>query len=223
MSDVSSREFPPLVRRVTRRLRAGWLSATGRREEAVLKLARMARGWMRTDEMRLLYRTARATPGPGDMAEIGSWKGRSTTLLGLAIRDRGEADCRLHAIDPHQGVPGEGQSLEAFRRNVRFTPAHRVVNELVLTSDEALDVLRSAGVQLRLLFVDGAHDEESVLADLRGYVPLVRPGGVVVLHDCVEGGLHPGVWRAYRTELAPRCEEVARAESLLVTRLPEDG
>ena len=61
----------------------------------------------------------------------------------------------------------------------------------------------------------------SVRRDLLNYLPLVRPGGLVVLHDCVEDGLHPGVWRAYQAELAPRSVEIDRAESLLVTRLPD--
>ena len=69
----------------------------------------------------------------------------------------------------------------AFNRNVRLTAARRVVNELVMTSEAALEELRAREVRLRLLFVDGAHDEASVRADLRGWVPLVRPGGLVVL------------------------------------------
>ena len=38
---------------------------------------------------------------------------------------------------------------------------------------------------LDLLYIDGDHSFEGVAADFRLYTPLVRPGGLVVLHDIV--------------------------------------
>lgn len=46
--------------------------------------------------------------------------------------------------------------------------------------------------QLDVLFVDGDHSYEGVLADWLLYAPLVRKGGIVAFHDCllseIEGG-----------------------------------
>jgi predicted O-methyltransferase YrrM len=205
--------------RAFRRWRARWLTFTGRREEAVVRLARLAEGLLRTDEIRLLYRSVRGAPEAGDVAEIGSWKGRSTVVMGLALLDAGAEDCRLYAIDPHEGILGEGSSLPDFRRNIRSLGVRRRVEELIVPSVEAAKILAARAVRLRLLFIDGAHDEESVRQDIRGFLPLVRPGGLIALHDCEENGEFPGVFRAYRSELEPRVEVVDRARSLLVTRL----
>jgi len=205
--------------RTLRRIRARWLTWRGRREDAVVRLARLAEGLFRTDEIRLLYRTVLSAAGPGDVAEIGSWKGRSTVVMGLALKDRGVDDCRLYAIDPHEGILGQGSSLEDFRHNIKSLGVGEVVEELDVRSAEAAEILAARSVRLRLLFIDGAHDEESVRQDIRAFSPLVRPGGLILLHDCVEDGEFPGVFRAYRAELAPRVTVVDCARSLLVTRL----
>lgn len=50
-----------------------------------------------------------------------------------------------------------------------------------------LDAVRAtlAGRPLDLLYLDGDHSFEGVAADFRLYAPLVRAGGLVVLHDIV--------------------------------------
>ena len=217
------RRFKPL----RRQLRARWLRLRGREDEAAFWLARMVPGMFRHDEIRLLYRTVRACRGPGDICEIGSWKGRTTVIMGLALRDAGQDRCRIYAVDHHEGgvevaerYPEEGSSLQVFRANLARAGIADRVEELVMFSREAAPLLRERGVELRMLFIDGAHDEESVREDIRRFVPLVGAGGIVALHDCeAVDAEHPGVWRAYQAELAGRVDEVARASSLLVTRL----
>jgi predicted O-methyltransferase YrrM len=93
------------------------------------------------------------------------------------------------------------------------------IEEMVLESDEAARILTERGVRLRLLFIDGAHDEESVRQDIRNWVGLVRPGGIIAFHDCEPDGEYPGVWKAFQSELASRVEIVDRASSLMVTKL----
>lgn len=217
----------PWLRPGRRRLKARWLAARGRPEEAALQLARSVPGWFREAEVRLLYRTVQDLGIPGDIAEIGSWKGRTTVVMGRALRDAGRGDRLIHAIDPHTGsaehrdaIAREGSTLAAFRHNLRKARIARLVEEHVTTSQAAAQTLAARGTSLALAFIDGAHDEDAVRADIRAFLPLVAAGGLVALHDCQEDGPHPGVWRAYRTELANRVEEVARAESLLILRPP---
>jgi predicted O-methyltransferase YrrM len=215
-----------LAKPLRRRLRAAWLTRIGRREDAVEQLSRTVPGMFRHDEIRLLYKTARDAKGPGDLAEIGSWRGRTAVVQALGLVDSGASDARIYAIDHHQGseehqerVAREGSSLPHFRRNVqRVGVADRVV-EMVMDSAHAAAELERRGVRLRMLFIDGAHDELSVRRDIKSFLPFVNPGGIIALHDCEPDGEWPGVWKAYQSELAPRVEEVARASSLLVTRL----
>lgn len=207
-----------------RRLRAAWYTARGRRDDAVLQLSRIVPGMFRHDEILLLYHTAREAAGPGDYAEIGSWKGRTAVVQGLALQDQGITDAKIHAIDYHQGSDGteeviarEGSSLPHFRRNIRRMGVDGLVNEMVMRSAEAAQVLKDQGTRLRMLFIDGAHDEVSVRADITNFLPLMNPGGIIAFHD--HDPDWPGVVKAYDAELAGKVDEIGRASSLLVTRL----
>jgi len=217
-----------------RRARAFWLQLRGRREDVVVELARSIPGMFRRDEIPLLYRTARDAPGPGDYAEIGSWKGRTTLIQALGMRDGHASGAKLYAIDHHaQGDDPEGlylqarlareggSSLDELRANLKRFGVEDIVEPVVMRSQHAASLLADRGVRLRMLFIDGAHDEESVRGDIRGFVPLVNPGGIVAFHDCVGQGW-VGVWKAYESELADRVEEIGRAGSLLVVRLLAD-
>lgn len=230
-------EFPPvripglhklnvLFKPARRRLRAAWFTMLGRREEAILQLSRIVPGMFRHDEILLLYRTARDAPGPGDLAEIGSWRGRTSVVQALGLQDAGTTDARIFAIDHHRGSDGsedkiarEGPNLPHFLQNVRRLGVSGLVEEMVMSSDQAAEALAARGIRLRMLFIDGAHDEESVRSDIRCFLPLVNPGGIIAFHDCEPDGAFPGVWKAYQAELSARTEEVGRATSLLVTRL----
>ena len=48
------------------------------------------------------------------------------------------------------------------------------------------DVRRALGGQIDFLFIDGDHTYEGARADFELYVPLVRSGGIVALHDILE-------------------------------------
>jgi cephalosporin hydroxylase len=48
-----------------------------------------------------------------------------------------------------------------------------------------------------VLYVDGGHSYEDAMSDLRMYSKLVRPGGLVLVHDVLATDNFPGVWRAF--------------------------
>jgi predicted O-methyltransferase YrrM len=207
------------LRTPRRRLQARWLAMRGRAEDAAVVYSRTVPGWFHREEVRLLYRTVRALPHPARIAEIGSWQGRSTIVMARALRDAELERGRIFAIDPHQGsVRHPGDTLSAFRRNVARAGVAGCVEEMVCPSAQAARVLAERRVPLDMVFIDGDHSEEAVRADIRGFVPLLRPQGIVAFHDWLESSW-PGVCKAYRDELAPKVTEVARAHSLLVTRL----
>jgi predicted O-methyltransferase YrrM len=47
----------------------------------------------------------------------------------------------------------------------------------VIHEDESVD----------MAFIDGDHSEEGILGDLRAVYPKIKPGGVILCHDCVRG------------------------------------
>jgi len=218
--------------RVARRVRrASRLMRQGRREEAVVELARTNEGWFRSSEIALLYRTVKALPGPGNLAEIGSWKGRSTAVTAMALKDAGDTEAKIFAIDPHVGseehrdtIEREGPTLIEFRKNLRRLHLYDQVEEMVAFSYDAAKILAERGESLRFVLIDGAHDYGSVKKDIQLFRPMVRDGGIIALHDCEpDGGAWPEVWQAYEDELAEHVELLDRAASLTVTRVKSRG
>jgi predicted O-methyltransferase YrrM len=129
-------------------------------------------GWLTAAEGLALARLAQ----DAEVLEIGSYHGRSTVCMAQVAR-------RLDSIDWHQGDAGSGPggTLPALKGTLwRFALRQTVQLHVARTAEVA------PGLPARsfdLAFVDGAHDEESVRIDVRACQRLVRPGGVIALHD----------------------------------------
>jgi predicted O-methyltransferase YrrM len=208
------------------KLAAGWCSLLGRSDQAAVWLSRIAKGMFAPEETRLLYRTVCELEGEGDIAEIGSWMGRTSIVMGLALRDSGQTGRRIYAIDPHVGseehqeyIAHHGPTFAEFRRNVSDAGLDALVEPLVMRSVDGASQLAARGARLRLTFIDGAHDEASVREDIEAFLPLMQPRGVVALHDCGPDGGWPGVNAAFAALLEPHVDVIGQAGSLFVTRL----
>jgi len=126
----------------------------------------------------------------GDVVEIGSWQGYSTSFLAKAVRDSGNGT--IYAIDHFRGNFGKEQLYvvgrpdlsdlrRGFENNLRRLGLWEVVHLLDMPNDEAIQ--RLDGVKVRLLFIDGDHTREGVEKDIRLFLPLVIPGGLVLFDD----------------------------------------
>lgn len=176
-----------------------------------------------------LYLLAYGCGVRGDIVEIGSWQGRSTTALAQACIDTDNG--RVHAIDTFRGCPGspghehwhaEPSDLEAaFRRNIGLAGVAERVLVHPMTSAQAQGVVARETAGVRLLFVDGEHTYDAVRADLAGYAQLLVPGGLLVFDDYARA--FPGVARAVKEHLADRrlrySRPVQQRNMLVVQRL----
>lgn len=54
---------------------------------------------------------------------------------------------------------------------------------LLVGNDLSPEILAATPQEVDVLFIDTSHAYEHTLAELHAYVPRVRPGGVVLLHD----------------------------------------
>jgi predicted O-methyltransferase YrrM len=130
-------------------------------------------GWLTAEEGETLYRLAKACTGRGVIVEIGSWRGKSTTCLGLG--SKAGHGVPVFAVDPHSE-----HTFGDFSRNMEeagltdlVTPVPGRSQELAEGFDEPIE----------LLFIDGAHQYELVNEDFDRWVPKVVEGGVVAMHD----------------------------------------
>ena len=155
-------------------------------------------GWLTEPEADLLIGAlndaARRLP-LGEIAEIGSWCGRSTVVLASVLRALNEVRL-LHAIDPHEGEvsidDGRIQRNEPtlLRLNANLAAAG-------IAAHVNLRIARSTALAwhdpMAFLFVDGLHDEASVAADVAHFAPHLLPGALVAFHDYAD--YWPGVMK----------------------------
>lgn len=129
-------------------------------------------GWLTEAEAQTLARLAEDK----EVLEIGSYQGKSTVAMGQTARS-------ISSIDWHKGdaQTGPTDTLEAFRHSLARYGLVEKVKVYVGKTDEIAPTLPSGAFDMG--FIDGAHDEKSVRIDSEAVKRLVRPGGVVAMHD----------------------------------------
>lgn len=159
-----------------------------------IKAALQIDGWLSGSEAAALYDLAHDATGP--IVEIGSWCGRSTAVLALASMAGNYQP--VYAIDSFapvretaSGKMSPASSPALLRANLDSAGVNGLVHIVAKPSEEAVAEIPD---QIDVLFVDGAHDYESAKRDLELYLPKVRIGGRVAIHDCHEAD--PGVVQA---------------------------
>lgn len=136
----------------------------------------------------------------GDVVEIGSWQGYSTSYLARAVAESGRG--RLYAVDHFGGNVGKEalyrvgkpdlSDLEGnFRSNLSRLGLHSVVHLLPMPSEEAAAHLRGQSTRIRFLFIDGDHSRDGVQRDVELFFPMLSAGAIVAFDDCSPSA--PGV------------------------------
>jgi len=137
-------------------------------------------GWC---DFRDLYAAIARKLQDGDVfVEVGSWKGQSIIYLAQRLQDQ-EKSVKLYAVDTFKGDADTGilEVIKEFDHNVQAAGCSYNVITVAIPSVMAatgFDDLSLAGV-----FIDAAHDYDSVLADLKAWAPKVKEGGIIAGHD----------------------------------------
>jgi predicted O-methyltransferase YrrM len=132
-------------------------------------------GWLRPEDALKLYELAFFARGP--ILEIGTYRGKSGTLMAMAARDAGNASIVVTVdVDP-----------EAGRAAARAAAERGVADRLLpfRGSAEAFFAANSAFAPA-LVFVDGDHSHRGASTDLRTLEARVPTGGLVLLHDYLD-------------------------------------
>jgi predicted O-methyltransferase YrrM len=190
-------------------------------------------GFMPEDEGTALYKAGILAADFGPLLEIGSFCGKSAIYLGAAAEKKMAV---LFSVDHHEGSeehqPGEEyfderlvdpetgkiNSLPIFQQTI--VKAGLETSVVAVVGDSKTIVERWTK-RLGLLFIDGGHSEESAMADYEGWVPHVRVGGFLAIHDVfpdpADGGQAP--FHVYQRALdSERFLEVESVGSLKILR-----
>ncbi len=144
-------------------------------------------------EIRELYRRVRELQ-PARVLEIGTCHGGTLYLWCKAALP----NATIGSIDLPLGHYGGGYPVERapfyqeFKQPGQSLHLMREDSHADQTRDKVLGVF--GGEQpLDFLFIDGDHTYEGVKRDFNLYSPLVRPGGLIALHDIMERPTQPDI------------------------------
>ncbi len=150
--------------------------------QKIIQISSKIDGWLTEKESHFLFESAQKCKGV--IVEIGAWKGRSTVLLGKGSQLGSK--CKVYSIDPHTGSIEHKNRIDKvwtydeFRKNIQNFGLTDIVNDLVMTSEEAEKMLDE---KIEFLFIDGAHEYPLVELDYRLWCPKLVEGGIIALHD----------------------------------------
>ncbi len=139
-------------------------------------------GYLFPHEAAFLFELARSGPGDGAIVEIGSYRGRSTLCLAIGVK--GHRATRIAAVDPHVY-----RTEDHLRENLAHFGVGTIVQPIVTSSVAAAGAWTGP---VRVVFVDGHHEQASVEADVDAWLPFLTPGGFLVLHDSTDLSSFPG-------------------------------
>lgn len=146
-------------------------------------------GWC---DYRALYaEIAKALPDGATIVEVGSWQGQSIIWLCQRLQDLGKK-ATVHCIDTWRGDENEpthqaivrangGSMLDKFLRNIDAADVSHMIR--VTAGDSAESAAEFEDASADFVFIDAAHDYESVRKDVAAWYPKLKPGGIWAGHD----------------------------------------
>jgi len=135
--------------------------------------------------------------------EIGTWLGKSASFMAVEIANS-QKEIRFDCVDTWAGssehlnpyspyykpeLTDPEWLFNQFKINVK--PVLPLINPIKTTSLEASKLY--ADGSLDFVFIDASHEYEHVLADIKAWMPKVKPNGVLAGHDYPHRGVRIAV------------------------------
>lgn len=160
-------------------------------------------GWLRPEEGKALADLARGKR----VLEIGSYCGLSTICMARTAE-------HVTAVDyfDGRGTPQPENTLENFQTNIE---RYGVADKVEICHPDAEYPLP----EYELAFIDGAHDADSVRADIVKVLDVLAADGLLVFHD-YHSHVDPGVTVAVDELLAAGGELLSTTNTIAVVRPP---
>lgn len=172
---------------------------------------------------------------PVVILELGSWKGASAIRMADLLRDYNIPGLVL-CIDTWLGsneslwrVAENRQMLRLrngypdmfgqFIRNIQHSGHQQRIRHLPMTTGCAAGLLAAYNIVPDAIYIDAGHDEAEVAADIAGFWPLLKPGGIMFGDDYTTEW--PGTVRAVNRFVADQGLKLMGTEVKWLVRKPE--
>lgn len=164
-------------------------------------------GWVQEKESVALAQAAYNLPPDPVIVEVGSFVGKSAVLLAGARKLQGSG--HVHCIDPFD-ASGDEFSVpfylrvakrrtvplnEWFSENIARTGLSDWVSMYKATGQE---MGKSWSTPIDLLYLDGDQSPVGARETYELFIPHLKPGGIIVLHNTAERAYDPGHDGSYR-------------------------
>jgi hypothetical protein len=143
---------------------------------------------------------------PRLICEVGSWKGRSAINMARAIKELG-LDTEIVCVDTWLGSPEHWLTRDdpnfydslriahgipllyyTFLSNVIANHCADIITPFPTTSENAAVVFQKLGIRFDMVYVDAAHEYDSVMRDVRFYYDLLSDPGLLIGDDYIYWG-----------------------------------
>lgn len=168
----------------------------------VVALARRANDHysMTERQQELLYELALTIPDNGTIVELGVCHGKTAIVLAIAAA---HTDSRYVGIDNWSLESSEEEVLQHLDEVGGELPNEwhldwGLINACSWASETAEGISK-----IDFLVIDAGHDEENVSKDCALWIPLVKPGGIVVFDDWPSG---PRWWESCHAAIRKHAE-----------------
>lgn len=127
------------------------------------------------------------------ICEIGAWLGKST--IGMALLNKKlNKKCKIYAIDTWKGSNEQAHKnlikdlknkntclYDRFLHNIEIYSVNDVIEPIRKTSIKAAKQFKDGSVDI--VIIDGSHEYNDVLNDIKAWIPKVKKGGMIIGDD----------------------------------------
>jgi hypothetical protein len=139
-------------------------------------------GWLTyVEQTALLHLPTLVDHLDGEIIEIGSYKGKSTTALALGSKWISKRKRPIYAIDPF--IPNgeyQDQYFNDFQQNILRS---QIVNYVIPIREYSQEAIHVCPMRIAALFVDGNQSYTNINKDIELYAPRIVKGGMIAFHD----------------------------------------
>jgi len=158
--------------------------------EALANVSTSILGMISPQSGQFLYSMCYMQQLEGDVVEIGSWQGRSTSFLARAVNN--SKNGTFYAIDHFKGNVGKEKFYVVRNNNLSDLENNFLSNMQRIGLSDSVQLLNMPNEQaeqeieninIRFLFIDGDHTKKGVEKDIELFFPKLMPGSIVVFDD----------------------------------------
>lgn len=154
--------------------------------EEIIKHLTGVPGWLNKEgDVPLLHKYASALLPGQTYLEVGTGFGYSAGVVALSANE----GVRIVTIDDGRSYYRRGMTKEKYERKVRILLGVKgVADRVEFICEDANEVAWEKPVQI--IFIDGDHDYENVLADYKKWSQFIFRNGYLMFHDYRRGGVN---------------------------------